>query len=146
MDVRHGRNIDVIEHSEELVAALSDSERAWERFLAAVDAVDPTRAGEPGACGDWSIVQLLGHVAFWDEFEIGRIGGSADAGDVDWQKLNDEHAREFANLSLDQARTMLIDRHDRLWTAVDPAKVRSLMYDHYVEHGAEIERWNVVSR
>jgi hypothetical protein len=120
---------------------------AWGRLLSAIGRVPIDRTEEPGVCGDWSLKILLGHISFWDQFEVEHIAHRRELGEVDWESANEENARASAGRMYADILAELRGNHERLVSVVrslpdlDPKLVRELTHDHYVEHGAEIEEW-----
>lgn len=146
-------------------ALLAEADAERERFLAAIDSVDPELETTPGIVGDWSARDLVAHVAWWcdhgadalelatsgrgDEFAYDRnqtdvMNADALAG---WQALSmaaarAEEARAFARLceriaDLDAA---LLDHP--LGNGDTPEAI--IRYDgpgHYNEHTADVRAW-----
>ena len=54
--------------------------------LAAAMNIPADRREQPGVCGEWSIKDLLGHLAYWDEVRIARL--EADAAGRDFRKTS----------------------------------------------------------
>ena len=50
---------------EQLLATLHAERARWEALL---DEVGPARLTEPGACGDWSVKDVLGHLAAYQRY------------------------------------------------------------------------------
>ena len=128
---------------EEIVRA----ETAWGRLLSAIGRVPIDRTEEPGVTGDWSLKTLLGHIAFWDEFEIEHIANRHELGEVDWEPINAVHEQAVAGRTYADVLAEMKATHERLMAHVDtlpgldPALFRELTHDHYVEHGDQILRW-----
>ena len=128
---------------EEIVRA----ETAWGGLISAVGRVPIDRTEEPGMCGNWSLKTLLGHIAFWDRFEIEHIAHRAELGEVDWEPINEAHdwavdGRPYADVLAEMKETHeRLMRHIATLPDLDPALFRELTHDHYVEHGDQILRW-----
>lgn len=54
----------------QFLACLLTEQAAWETFLATVP---PGRRAVAGACGQWSVKDVVGHVAAWERFVTGLI-------------------------------------------------------------------------
>src|SRR5688572_4503504 len=54
-------------------ALLARIDEAWRQFFAALDDIPEDRLGDPGVIGDWSLKDLFGHLAFWDENAVREI-------------------------------------------------------------------------
>lgn len=52
----------------------------FDRLLATVDLIPPESRSEPGACGEWSIKDLLAHLDAWHEMFLGweEIGSAGE--------------------------------------------------------------------
>ena len=59
------------------VASVEEARRrvdaSWDGWLAALDGVPAERLIEPGVCGDWSVKDLIGHVAYWDDDALADV-------------------------------------------------------------------------
>src|SRR5690242_1709047 len=54
----------------ELLAALADAQA---QFDAAIAGLDEAALVEPGVVGDWSVKDLIGHVAAWEQLVIESV-------------------------------------------------------------------------
>ena len=128
---------------EEIVRA----ETAWGRLLSAIGRVPIDRTEEPGVCGDWNLKTLLGHIAFWDEFEIEHIAHRAELGEVDWEPINNAHQQAVDGRIYADVLAEMKETHQRLMQLIgtlpnlDSTLFRELTHDHYVEHANQIEGW-----
>jgi hypothetical protein len=50
-----------------VLGALAQIDESWRRVNPVLNRIPRERMQEPGAVGVWSVNDLLGHVAFWDE-------------------------------------------------------------------------------
>lgn len=129
-------------------------ETAWRQLLSALDGLPEDRLAEPGVTGKWSLKDLMGHVAFWDEHALAEVEHSL-AGqprqDNDWQAMNDadylarrERSVAAQRAAMEQAHAALRERlvgiADRDAARVDDG-TRVDTYEHYWDHQAEIARW-----
>jgi hypothetical protein len=123
------------------------AEVAWGRLISVIARVPIDLVDEPGICGDWSLTTLVGHISFWDAFELEHIGNRAELGQVDWQSINEAHDAAYRDRMFADVLDEMKSTHAALLTHVaglrdlDPTFVRELTHDHYVEHAAEIEQW-----
>jgi len=123
------------------------SEVAWGRLLFAVGRVPIDRTDESGVCGDWSLKTLLGHIAFWDAFEIDHIETRDTLGEIDWHSINEDHERINAGRMFADVLNEMEATHRRLMERIRtlpglaPRLFRELTHDHYVEHGNQIADW-----
>lgn len=129
-------------------------EDSWRAFLASLDDLDDDALLEPGAVGEWSLKDLLGHIAYWDD--LGRenaalaLSGNARTFE-DYEALNqaDHAARRGRTLAeeraaMHQAHAALVaDLEERLHldaAAIDEA-IAGSTYGHYDEHVVDIRAW-----
>ena len=144
---------------------LGELEGARDDFAEAVDAVDLELATTPGIVGDWSVRDLVVHVAYWCEHGTDALllaadgRGAAFAYDTaDTDRMNAELESE-ARATPPAAAT---DREERAYAAfaeairgMDPALLslrlgngdtveEVIRYDgpeHYAEHAAQVRAW-----
>jgi uncharacterized protein (TIGR03083 family) len=75
---------------------------AWDEIVALVDSLSETEQAQPGVVEDWSVKDLLGHMAFWAEKAAADLrslaGGKPEKieGPSSVEDLNDWNAREAA--------------------------------------------------
>lgn len=129
---------------------LAKIDSSWHALQAAIMEVSREEASKPGVTGDWSLKDLLGHIAFWDEQAI-REARRRAAGEpprtIDVQALNEEDAAANRDLGYDELYERMQAAHTRLIAAlsempmVDPDAVEDDTWDHYDEHAAEIRAW-----
>jgi hypothetical protein len=129
-------------------------ESSWSAFLITLEDLTEDQLMEPGAVGEWSLKELLGHVAFWDD--LGRenaalaLSGQARQFD-DFEALNqaDHAARRGRTLAeeraaMHQAHAALVadleDRGELDAAAIDQA-IAGSTYEHYDEHAADVRSW-----
>lgn len=131
-------------------AILSKIDERWNELQAAMSGIDPAQASQPGVTGDWSLKDLFGHIAFWDDqatIEAKRRAAGEPPREVDWQALNDEDAAANRALGYDELFQRMQDNHNRLIAViselpeVDPDAVKDDTWEHYDEHIAEIRAW-----
>jgi uncharacterized protein (TIGR03083 family) len=125
-------------------------DQAWRHFYRVMERVPPERMNEPGVCDEWSVKDLIGHVAFWDGQVIDDIDGYVARRPPlknPWNAWNAEEAAKRADLSLDELSVELSETHERMLarlsnvTEIDPEMIADDTWEHYAEHAAEIERW-----
>lgn len=129
-------------------------ESSWSAFLITLEDLTEDQLMEPGAVGEWSLKELLGHVAFWDD--LGRenaalaLSGQARQFD-DFEALNqaDHAARRGRTLAeeraaMHQAHAALVadleDRGELDAAAIDQV-IAGSTYEHYDEHAADVRSW-----
>lgn len=144
------------EESPRTMAELLDqTERRWRAWVDAVEGIPAERLGEP-MTGHWSGKDLLGHVAFWEEWvidECRRILAGEPNTDEDLDPLNQSQAADSMQASAAEQKQYRDEAHARLMaflgtipedTPVFPRLVKALeweTYKHYDEHAAEVRAW-----
>jgi hypothetical protein len=135
-------------------AILDRIDAAWRELMQALDGIPAGRLAEPGPSGDWSITDLYGHLAFWDEHavrEIGRAGAGLPRQDNEWQAMNEADHAARQGQSVDAQRAAMHRAHERLLerlrgeadadaTRIDVA-TRPDTYLHYEEHLPDVREW-----
>ncbi len=124
-------------------------ERSWESWIAALNGIPAERTAEPGVCGYFSIKDLVGHIAFWDEQDLARAHKLARGEDVqpnDWSAMNDREYEEHKGDSLEQQTARMIDAHARLSADLRTLdRIESLklseVWEHYDEHRDQVLAW-----
>ncbi len=65
---QHRPNVDGAPGGEdEITVALERIEASWRELTEALAGIPEERLTEPGVAGEWSVKDLMGHIAFWDE-------------------------------------------------------------------------------
>lgn len=129
-------------------------DEAWRDWLDALNSVPETRWTEPGVCGDWSIKDLLGHIAVWDNIAVQKLGREAkDAGEAtpapakSADEINAETAAARKNRTVEQQRDEMQQSHANLLhvlagtEAVDADRLAEDTWDHYPEHTEQVRAW-----
>jgi hypothetical protein len=131
------------------------TEASWRAWKTATDGIPEERMGEP-VTGHWTTKDLLGHVAFWDDWVIGhcqRILAGQTEPDDDLDALNEGQVEASKAASVAEQIRFRDEAHARLaaflMTIPDdeekfPRLVEALeweTYKHYDEHAAEVRAW-----
>jgi hypothetical protein len=127
---------------------LAQIDRSWANLISAIEGLSTDHWGESGVSGEWSVKDLLGHVAFWDRYsaEVATKRGAVPASEVGWQAMNDADAAAKADWTVTAIETELADAHAAILTAyealptLDEENVKE-DWEHYDEHAAEIRAW-----
>jgi hypothetical protein len=104
--------------------------------------------------GDWSLKDLFGHLAFWDEHAmevIERALAGFPREDNAWQEMNetDHAARRDRTLpeqraAMHQAHAALVERLESV-AGIEAARIdeaiRPDTYEHYLDHIKDIRSW-----
>lgn len=129
-------------------------DEAWRGLMAVLDDIPEERLEEPGVVGEWSLKNLFGHIAFWDDQALQNIdpalAGQPDTHD-DWQALNEaDHAARLARTlpeersAMHQAHAALLERLEGIAgieaEPLDEA-IKGCSYEHYAEHAVDVREW-----
>lgn len=133
--------------------AVTRVEASWSGLMDAINGFPEERMGEPGVAGDWSVKDVLGHVAYWEGRAIGAVEralngepepeASGDSADT----INDGVYQERSGWTVAQALDELHGTHERFMAAlrqhpdIDPNIIEGDTFEHYDEHAADISAW-----
>jgi hypothetical protein len=135
-------------------ALLERIEEAWRELFAVLDDIPEDRMSDPGVIGDWSLKDVFGHLAFWDEHamaEIERALAGLPRADNTWQQMNEtdhaarrDHTLPEQRSAMHQAHAALVERLESVAgieaTRIDEA-IRVDTYEHYRDHIKDIQTW-----
>ena len=131
-------------------------ETSWANFMSTMAGLPEERLAEAGVTGDWSVKDLMGHVAVWDEYVVHaarRLLAGQPGWDVAWEAINQREAAARADDSVAQQRAEMEQAHARMLAfvaALNPSELRTDgverriavdTYEHYDEHAADIRAW-----
>jgi len=139
----------------EKARVLRDIDKAWRAFMDSSTFLPESLMDEPGVSGQWSVKDILAHVAAWDR-ETTRVVMQILRGDEpEWpihdQKFNDLNHMADAHLTVNEARNRALSAHKALVEMLDGKAevradwVRGTTYEHYPEHTEDIVRWRAAS-
>ena len=136
--------------------ALTQIDVSWRRLNAELDRIPRDRMVEPGAVGIWSVKDLLGHIAFWDEQAVVdgplRLRGEADLS-LDFDAINGREAARRADRSLDEQEPEMRQAHETLVAFLGGKStterealglcgcLQGHTHEHYDEHAADLRAW-----
>jgi hypothetical protein len=142
---------------DESAAALERLETSWRGLTEALAGVPEARLTESGAVGAWSIADVMGHLAFWDEQALlaaeRHLAGQPPARVADWQAMNEREAAARAGRSPAEQRAEMERAHELMVALLesrpplDPAAIglcgclEEDTYQHYDEHARDIRAW-----
>lgn len=127
---------------------------SWSAFLASVDDLTEDELMEGGVVGEWSLKELFGHIALWDDLARENaalaLSGQTRRFD-DFEELNQEdHAARLGRTlaeeraAMQQAHAALVadleERTEMDAAAIDKA-IAGSTYEHYDEHTVEVRAW-----
>jgi hypothetical protein len=104
--------------------------------------------------GAWSLKDLFGHLAFWDEHavaEIERALAGLSRADNAWQEMNDadnaahqDRALPEQRAAMHQAHALLVERLESV-AGIEAARIDEAIsvdtYEHYQDHIKDIQAW-----
>ena len=124
-------------------------EASWTTWTSALDGIPAELTAEPGVCGYFSIKDLVGHIAFWDEQDLERAHKLARGEDVqpnDWATMNDREYEQHKDDTLEQQTARMLDAHARL--ANDARTLDHIgdlklaeTWEHYDAHRDDVLAW-----
>ncbi|MGI8688862.1 MAG: DinB family protein [Thermomicrobiales bacterium] len=135
----------------EKARVLRDIDKAWRAFMDSSTFIPESLMDEPGVSGQWSIKDILAHVAAWDR-ETTRVvmeilRGDAPTWPIHEQMFTDLNREADRHLTVNEARNRALSAHKALVEMLDgKAEVRAEWgrrptYAPHPEHTAEIVRW-----
>ncbi len=137
-------------------------EKAWLALLDSIAGLDERQLTQPGVTGDWSVVDILGHVAAWEEEALKHLPHILEGkrpprysdlyGGIDaFNALKVEENRRYSPA---EARARFEDTHRRLLDYLRDApeeqiatetryrrRIRLDTYSHYPIHTQAIREW-----
>lgn len=136
---------------EDLRARIDDR---WAALWSTLESVPEGRRTEPDAVGFWTVKDLVGHIAWWDDFarETGEtiIAGQPEPAH-DTEAINVRVYAERRDWSWEQAvaeaeavHARLLELVARMPEVIPAAGVEDIAddcYDHYHEHIADLTAW-----
>jgi hypothetical protein len=149
-------NLDITEDA--AAAKLARLDATWRALLDAIDGIPEHRLTEPGVCGEWSMSDLLGHIAFWDRYGLERGRDSLEQRpfqSVPWEEMNEQDVAQRRGRAPAENRADMETAHAEMLAFVavaprDPDLLLPMLVrmgmdtdDHYEEHAAEIRAWRM---
>lgn len=139
------------ERTREKERVLRDIDKAWRAFMDSVEGIPESLMVEENVSGDWSVKDILAHIAAWDR-ETTRVTLQIIRGDepqwpIHMQRFNDLNYEADKNLTVLEARNRALSAHKALVEMLDGKGevraewVRGATYEHYPEHTEDILRW-----
>ena len=139
------------ERAREKERVLRELDKTWRALMDSVRGIPESLMTEPGVAGQWSVKDILSHVAAWDR-ETTRVVLQILRGDEpQWplhdQKFNDLNYEVDRHLTVMEARNRALSAHKALVELLDGKAevraewVRGATYEHYPEHTEDILRW-----
>ena len=136
-------------------------EAGWRELHDALDGLTDAEMSAPGAVGEWSVRDLLAHVATWEEealkalpviVEGGPLPRYASVGGIDAFNARQQEAKR--HLGLERLRLEMAATHQRLLALLDRTpesayrtegrflrRLRLDTYGHWRGHAEDVRRW-----
>lgn len=151
-------------NKQELVDRIEQSHSEWQSLLTEVG---EAHMEQPGVTGDWSVKDIIAHIAAWEQRVLDRVASEANGTPLemsgwDMDKMNESfyersQERSLADV-LDEARAVharfmefvrslseeeLFEGGRYEWTKGEPFYhwVEGNTYEHYEEHAEPIRVW-----
>jgi hypothetical protein len=146
--------------------ATRELERSWAELRSVIESVPDDEIAQPGVVDEWSVKDIVGHIAFWAERGAATLAAS-NAGNFDtlvfgkgdnW--VDEWNAREFKarkDLPYSEIRGEWLKAHEAARLALEAATDETLnatfkqgtvaayyvgdTYEHYKEHADQIRDW-----
>ena len=145
---------------------IREVERAWTSLRSVIESVPESELTAAGVVEDWSIKDIIGHVAFWDERAANTLIAAAAGRPQDLPKgegpnwIDEWNQREYLarkGRSFKDVRGEWITAHENARKALADIEESALVakfgqgkavdyfagdtYTHYDEHAAQIKAW-----
>lgn len=149
-----------------LVARLAD---ARNELLTLVRSLPAERLGSPGALGNWSVKDVIGHIASWEDrlLTLAQMMLNGHGEKIEWISSDEalqawntkQYLRKQAWIWDETIRDLALIREEVLWNigwtapeqlfqqhildvgAVSPASLLEGIVEHDEEHGAQLRAW-----
>jgi hypothetical protein len=131
------------------------TEQSWQAWVTAIEGIPDDRLGD-AAVGHWTVKDLLGHVAFWEDWVIGhcqRILADEPEPAMEEDAVNQGQVEASKSASPAAQKRFRDEAHARLMAflrtipdgeAKFPRLVEALeweTYKHYDEHTDQVRAW-----
>lgn len=140
---------------QERLSILQDISKTWLELMRSLRGLSDEQIERAGTIGDWSVKQVMGHVAFWDAHAIDEVktleAGQEpeDSASTDWDldRANASRAADDAGRGISSVKVEMDSTHQKLMDLLEVTPVLSRdvvkndTYEHYPEHTAAIRAW-----
>jgi hypothetical protein len=122
---------------------------SWAVFRSLIDSVPESRVLEPVTPGTWSLRDIAGHIAWWENRAADQILGLTPSG-PSGLSVDERNALEYARISeltYQEALAELEASHARIvqvvrdTPSVNRRDVEADTWEHYEEHGGDVRAW-----
>lgn len=139
------------ERAREKERVMRDLDKAWRAFIDSTKGIPESLMSEPGVSGDWSVKDILAHLAAWDRMTVRVVMEILRDDPPSWpvqlQRFDDLNYEADKGLSVTEARNRALSAHKALVEMLDGKAevradwIRTATYAHYPEHAEEILAW-----
>lgn len=140
---------------QERLKLLQDVSKSWLELMRSLRGLTDAQIERPATIGNWSVKQVMGHIAYWDEHLIRAIRAVEDGEpitdeDEPAEVVNDRnHIRAAADAEreVSAVKAEMDSTHQKLMDLLEVTPViaadliRDDTYEHYPEHTAAIRAW-----
>lgn len=125
----------------------SPYERAYAAVLELIADVPAGSRRKPGVCGNWSLHDLMGHLAYWDQEQAAELRAIAAGEPFVEESGDDVNAREVAKRAdwpWENVMAEVAATHDELVPLLlNPGESKSqyFIHEHWEEHLEQILIW-----
>ena len=134
---------------------------SWQELQEAITGLPDDAMVKPGAVGEWSVRDIIAHIATWEEEALkalpiivvgGRLPRYASQGGIDTFNARQQEAK--SHLSLERLRLEMDATHHRLLALLDRVpesayasegrflkRLRLDAYGHWRLHAEDVRRW-----
>ncbi len=133
--------------------AIEQVETSWARLMHAIEGIPDDRMSELGVAGDWSVKDVLSHIAYWEGQAMGDVeralNGEPDPekDGLDVEAINQNVHAERSDWTIPQMLDEFHGTHERFMAAlrqhpnINPSEIEADTFEHYDEHAADILAW-----
>jgi uncharacterized protein (TIGR03083 family) len=94
--------------------AMERIDASWRRLWDTIGVAGPRDLERPGPDGGWSVKDVLGHIAYWEEWCLRRMRGGAPVADLDVDRINAEQVAARRDIPVERVRAELERVHATL--------------------------------
>ncbi len=125
-------------------------ESTWQELQEAIDGIPAGRMEEPGVADEWSVKDLIGHVAYWEQVlsaKLQHLEPDEVVKDLSTDQINARAQEQISVRSLEEVQAEFTEVHDQLMHTLqameqlDSEDLKGDTWEHYEEHTAGIRAW-----
>ena len=136
--------------TDDRIGILQDISKSWLALVKVIRPMTDEQMMIPDQVDDWSIKDIMAHIAFWEGRVIHNIGllerGETPPETGDFEPINQQEATRSRSASLDDVKAQFDGTHVQLMELLEvtPHLSRELVagntYEHYDEHLEDINK------